>query len=200
MNVYEHCPTFENERWRIRPIEPTDAAGLAAVYGDPAALFNGDNCNGDDFHYATLERMEQAVAFWVEALPQGYFVRQTLVDKRTSALAGTMEAFLRTADDALTDTVLLRLDVGSAWENAEDLGTILALWMPKARAVFGGKQVATKVFAEASARRTALTAAGFGAADQVLVGKDGTAYGGYAVCPADGLCCGGGGRAPARPS
>ena len=58
MNVYEDCPVFQNERYVLRLVEDGDIGDLLKVYSDVKAvpLFNGDNCNGDDFHYTTPER------------------------------------------------------------------------------------------------------------------------------------------------
>ena len=63
MNIYKTCPDVHNERFRLRLVTQEDCEDLLKVYSDVKAvpLFNGDNCNGDDFYYATLERMQQAI-------------------------------------------------------------------------------------------------------------------------------------------
>ena len=65
MNIYENCPTFESNRFIFRPVRDEDCADLVKVYGDKFALpfFNGDNCHGDNFYYATEERMREALGF-----------------------------------------------------------------------------------------------------------------------------------------
>lgn len=77
MNPYETCPVFENENYLLRLITPADAEDLLQVYSDEKAVpyFNSDNCNGDDFHYTTLKRMQEAVQFWEFSYQHGYFVR-----------------------------------------------------------------------------------------------------------------------------
>ena len=62
-NVYEVCPSFENEKYLLRFVELSDAQELLNVYRDEKAVpyFNSDNCHGDIFFYETLERMEEAI-------------------------------------------------------------------------------------------------------------------------------------------
>ena len=57
MNIYGSCPTFESERFIARLLRAEDRDDLLRVYGDKKALpfFNSDNCNGDNFYYATGE-------------------------------------------------------------------------------------------------------------------------------------------------
>lgn len=65
-DVYEVCPVYEDEKYRLRLVEPGDLQDLLKVYSDPMAVpfFNGDNCNGDTFYYPTEARMGQALDFW----------------------------------------------------------------------------------------------------------------------------------------
>ena len=60
VDPYEKCPVYENKNYLFRLVETSDASDLLAVYSDERAMpfFNSDNCNGDDFHYTTLERMQ----------------------------------------------------------------------------------------------------------------------------------------------
>ena len=57
MNIYEKCPEFESERFLIRLLRDKDCDDLLKVYSDKKALpfFNSDNCDGDNFYYATKE-------------------------------------------------------------------------------------------------------------------------------------------------
>lgn len=65
VSPYEKCPIYENENYLLRLVEASDAPDLLLVYSDEKAVpyFNSDNCNGDDFHYTTLERMQSAIGF-----------------------------------------------------------------------------------------------------------------------------------------
>lgn len=64
---YELCPTFKSVSFTPRLVSLEDADALLKVYSDEKSvpLFNSDNCDGDDFHYTTSERMRQAIEFWL---------------------------------------------------------------------------------------------------------------------------------------
>lgn len=81
MNIYESCPVLENERFIIRLFHQDDCDELLKVYSDKNALpfFNSDNCDGDNFYYATKERMEEAIAFWKLSYENGWFVRLSII-------------------------------------------------------------------------------------------------------------------------
>ena len=66
MNIYETCPVLENEKFIIRLFQSEDCDDLLKVYSDKNALpfFNSDNCDGDNFYYATKERMTEVMGFW----------------------------------------------------------------------------------------------------------------------------------------
>ena len=67
MNPYENCPVFEDDKYMIRLLKKEDLDGLLKVYSDEKSVpfFNSDNCDGDDFHYTTKERMAQAIDYWL---------------------------------------------------------------------------------------------------------------------------------------
>lgn len=60
MNTFHTCPTSESEKFIIRLFQDEDCDNLLKVYSDKNALpfFNSDNCDGDNFYYATKERKE----------------------------------------------------------------------------------------------------------------------------------------------
>ena len=66
-DVYKICPQFENEQYLLRLVSKGDCLDLLKVYSDKKAVpfFNSDNCNGDDFHYTTEKRMQEAINFWI---------------------------------------------------------------------------------------------------------------------------------------
>lgn len=61
MNIYETCPTLESEKFAIRLFQNGDCDDLLKVYSDKNALpfFNSDNCDGDNFYYATKEEWQR---------------------------------------------------------------------------------------------------------------------------------------------
>lgn len=188
MNVYEHCPEMMGERFLLRLATQEDCGDLLKVYSDMAAvpLFNGDNCNGDDFHYPTLERMKQAIDFWLWSYEQGYFVRWSIVDKRADCAVGTIELFHRDSEDSYNGCAVLRLDLRSDYEAEAEIADILCLIIPKAYEWFSADRIITKAKPIASARIQALRKKGFVPSDAPLVGHDGTRYGDYWVRMADG--------------
>ena len=183
MNVYKSCPTFENERYMLRLTTLADEADLLKVYSDKKAvpLFNSDNCHGDDFHYTTRERMRQACEFWQTAYENGWFVRWSVIDKTTNEAIGTIEEFHRDADDYYTNCGLLRLDLRSNYEQADEIVSILSLIVEPSFDMFGCDKVATKAAPIAAERIKALTSLGLKPSDEPLIGHDGTKYYHYYV-------------------
>ncbi|MBQ6654318.1 MAG: GNAT family N-acetyltransferase [Erysipelotrichaceae bacterium] len=171
-NVYSHCPEMENDRFRLRPVRKKDAEDLLKVYSDRNALpfFNSDNCHGDNFYYPTLERMEQAIDFWLSSYENGWFVRWSVIDKTISQAIGTIEVFRRQADDDFNDVGVLRLDVRSDYERAEILEELLRLFVPQAYELFGCREIITKVPLYALERLQAAQRAGFEKSESLLIG------------------------------
>ena len=202
MNPYETCPVFESENYLLRLIKPTDTQDLLLVYSDEKAVpfFNGDNCNGDDFHYTTLERMQSAVDFWCQAHREGWFVRWVILDKHGrrpdtttnsvdsearstgNTAIGTIELFNREAEDYFTSCALLRLDLRSDYERADSIYEILSLIVPQTYEMFGSRMAATKVPPFAAERKAAVEKLGFTLSEEVLTGgDDGKEYKDYYV-------------------
>lgn len=172
-NVYEFCPSFESENYVIRQLQAKDIHGLLKIYSDTNALpfFNADNCHGDDFHYTTLERMQQAIDFWEEAYKNGWFVRWSVVDKRAQETVGTIEAFHRTAEDHFTDTCLVRLDLRSDYETEACIAEILQTIEKDFFDLFYCEKLATKGFPNSPERLKALRRLSYCKSDCPLVGS-----------------------------
>jgi len=183
MNVYEHCPSIESEKFQLRFVTEQDRDDLLRVYSDEAAvpLFNSDNCHGDDFHYTTAERMMEAIRFWIWSYAQGYFVRWSIVDRKAGCAVGTVELFHRVSEDSFNGSAVLRLDLRSDYEREADLVDILGLIVPKAYGWFGSDRIVTKAKPIATERIKALRKTGFAPEDAPLIGQDGTQYGDYWV-------------------
>ena len=184
MNPYEKCPVYENENYFLRLIEAADAQDLLLVYSDEKAVpfFNSDNCNGDDFHYTTLERMQNAVAFWQQAHTEKWFVRWVIIDKNIGHVVGTIELFNRQANDYFNNCGLLRLDLRSDYERTESIFEILSLIVPPTFELFDCQMIATKVPSFASERKIAVEKLGFALSEEALVGgDDGKIYKDYYV-------------------
>lgn len=184
-DVYDTPPVFEDERYLIRFIGQEDCADLLCVYSDENAVpfFNSDNCGGDDFHYTTMERMRQAIDFWLREYGQRYYVRFAICDKRINHTAiGTVEIFNRQAEDFFTDCGLLRLDLRSDYETEGEILHLLSLMIPPIFPLFSCRMIATKAIPAAKERISALKKYGFTLSSEKLIGgHDGTAYGDYWV-------------------
>ena len=178
---YIAFPAFGNERFLLRRIENRDVGDLLEVYSDEKAAryFNGDNCNGDDFHYVTEEQMEKAMDFWYYSYEHRYFIRWAIVDKSNSRVIGTMEQFHRDSDDHFSNCSLLRLDLKSDYEQKDTIKNILILVIPSSFQLFHCDKVVTKSFEENVERENALYELGFVNPNQELVGHDGERYRGY---------------------
>ena len=181
MNIYETCPTLESEKFIIRLFEDTDCDDLLKVYSDKMALpfFNSDNCDGDNFYYATKERMAEAIGFWHMAYENGWFVRLSIVDKSVSNVIGTVELCLRVSEDVFNHMGILRVDVRSDYEQEEVLSEIFSLVTPGLEDLLGCKGVLTKAPIYAVERIKAIQKVGFSKSDYLLIGKTGYAYDGY---------------------
>ncbi len=182
-DVYQTCPQFENEQYRIRFISETDCLDLLKVYSDKKSVpfFNSDNCGGDDFYYTTESRMRQAIDYWLWEYRRKGFVRWSIIDKRTSEAVGTIELFNRNADDYFTECGLLRLDLRSDYETTKDIENILSLIVIPTFEMFQCDKIATKAVPEACERIHALTKLNFMPSDEKVIGHDGTEYSSYFV-------------------
>ena len=181
MNIYEKCPTLESGRFLLRLTEDEDCDDLLAVYSDKHALpfFNSDNCHGDNFYYATRERMAQAMEFWKYSYDNGWFVRLSIVDKAVAQVIGTVELCLRVSEDAFDHMGILRVDVRSDYEEADTLYDVFSLTTPHVPQWLGCNGVITKVPIYAVERMQAVQKAGYMKSEHMLVGQDGYLYNGY---------------------
>ena len=181
MNIYEACPVLESENFLFRQVKEEDCDDLLKVYSDKYALpfFNSDNCDGDNFYYATGERMAEAIAFWHLSYKNGWFARLSIVDKGESNVIGTIELCLRVSEDVFDHMGILRIDVRSDYEKEDVLYEIAALITPHLSELLGCSGIITKVPIYAVERTKAFQKAGFVKSEHLLTGKTGYAYDGY---------------------
>lgn len=172
-NVYEECPSFEGENYLIRKLDKNDLNDLLAIYSDKNAVpfFNSDNCHGDDFYYATKERVQQAIDFWEDSYANGYFVRWSVVDKKKNTVVGTIEAFHREAEDYFNNTGLIRLDLRSDYEKRDCIVEVMQLIEKDFFDLFYCDKLATKGFPSSAERIEALKQLHYAKSDEFLVGS-----------------------------
>ena len=182
-DVYSICPQFENEKYLLRLVSEKDCLDLLKVYSDEKAVpfFNSDNCHGDTFYYTTESRMKEAVDFWLLEYSGKGFVRWVIIDKFKDEAIGTIELFQRIADDYFTECGLLRLDVRSDYETADEIQNILFLIVSPAFELFHCNMIATKAKTDAKERRIALGKIGFCETSEKLIGHDGAEYDSYFI-------------------
>lgn len=182
-DVYKNCPIYRNENYILRLVSQEDKNDLLKVYSDEKAVpfFNSDNCHGDDFHYTTEKRMEQAIDYWLLEYSRKGFVRWTIISKVANEAIGTIELFHRESSDYFTNCGLLRLDIRSDYEISSEIIKILELIIEPAYALFHCDKIATKAIASATERIKALTDLGFEISDNQIVGQGGIKYDSYFV-------------------
>ena len=181
MTVYEACPALESDRYLLRLCRHEDVDDLLKVYGDRNALpfFNSDNCDGDNFYYASKERMTEALRFWRTAYENGWFARLSIVDKAVDAVIGTVELCRRVSEDAFDNMGILRVDVRSDYERENELYAVFSLVTPEIENMLVCKGVLTKAPIYAVERIRAVQRAGYTKSEHFLIGKTGYAYDGY---------------------
>lgn len=183
-DVYKECPVLENDRFLLRLIEEKDAEDLLKVYSDKRVLpfLNSDNCHGDNFYMTGTEDVRNAIHYWLKEYAGRGFVRFTVFDKSVNAAVGTIELFLRRAEDYFNDCGLLRLDLRFDYENPKDIAEVLSVIIEPAYSLFGCSWLATKAPVYAVDRIEALKKMGFELSDQCLGGSyGGRVYDGYWV-------------------
>ena len=181
MNIYENCPVLENEKFIIRLFNNEDCDDLLEVYSDKNALpfFNSDNCDGDNFYYATKERMTETIDFWNMSYRNGWFVRPSVVAHTSSTVICTVELCLRVSGDEFNNMGISRVDVRSDYEQENELYGIVSLITPEIEKMLGCKGVLTKAPIYAVERIKAIQKVGFTKSEHMLIGKTGYAYDGY---------------------
>ena len=172
--VYEEVPEFENNDYLLRFVTVEDAKDLLKVYSDKNALpfFNSDNCHGDNFYYPTIERMNEAIQFWLYSYKEKYFVRWAIVEKKSNTAIGTIELFHRTAEDFFNHTGVLRLDLRSDLEKAEVIQNIANLIVPPAYDLFDADKIITKIPLYAIERQAAFGKSGFTKSEEFMIGTN----------------------------
>ena len=138
-------------------------------------FFNSDNCDGDNFYYATKERMTEAIGFWKMSYENGWFARLSIVDKTISTVIGTVELCLRVSEDEFNNMGILRVDVRSDYEQENELYGIFSLVTPELEKMLGCKGVLTKAPIYAIERMKAIQKVGFTKSEHFLIGKSGYA-------------------------
>jgi hypothetical protein len=170
-DIYEECPEYNKKLITLRKTSVEDANELLKCYSDEKAVpfFNSDNCNGDNFHYTTLERMKRAIDFWVYSYKNKYFVRWTVILNDTNEKIGTIEMFHRIADDEYNHYGVLRIDLQSGYETPPIIGEVLEIANENFYEVFNVEAILTKAIPYAAERIASLGQKGYCPTNRKLV-------------------------------
>ena len=181
VDVYQKCPSLENEQYLLTLVSKDDYKDLLRVYSDKNAVpfFNSDNCNGDDFYYVTEERMKRQIDFWLKEYSNRYYVRWSVLDKECGEIIGTIELFNRRADDYFSNCGLLRIDLRSDYEKSDKIRALLTLIIQNGFDLFNCDKIATKAVPSDVERILALKSLGFELSGEKVIGHDGAEYGDY---------------------
>lgn len=183
MDIYEHCPLISFEHFSFELVSLSHCKDLLKCYSDlkAVALFNSDNCGGDDFYYTSYERMSEAIEYWLWEYSRKGFVRLSIIDRLFDEAIGTLEMFKREAEDFFNDTVILRIDLRSDYENYAVIKSVVSAFINNYLQLLECRSVATKAVQLASERIAALCDIGFKRSYEMLVGHDGTEYSDYYI-------------------
>ena len=148
-NPYEVRPSYESTSFLLHLVSRDDAVDLLNCYSNPESqkYFNTDNCTSD-FLYSTLEEMQECIETWLSAYQNEWYVRFSIVDKRTEKAVGTAEIFGGKHG-------VLRIDLLPQYENKSQLSELLSI----ADAFFFDFNcgiIVTKVFSDSEQRIEAL--------------------------------------------
>jgi ribosomal-protein-alanine N-acetyltransferase len=170
-NIYEECPTYIKDLITLRQTTSEDIEELLKCYSDEKAVpfFNSDNCNGDDFHYTSLERMKQAIDFWDYSYANKYFARWTVIANDTHEKVGTIEMFHRLAADEFNHYGVLRIDLQSKYETQKYIDNILEIVNQNFFRAFDVKFILTKAIPDATERIASLGREGYVPINKKLV-------------------------------
>jgi len=162
-DIYEECPAYIKKHVTLRKTCIEDAPELLKCYSDENAVpfFNSDNCNGDNFHYKTIERMNNAIDFWNFSYKNKYFVRWTVMLNDTSEKIGTIEMFHRIADDEFNHYGVLRVDLQSNYETQVIIDEILEIANENFYVAFDVEAILTKAISIATERISSLVRKGY---------------------------------------
>lgn len=152
MSVYENCPAYQTERFRLRLVRMEDAEALLPCYSDPAAVANMNaDCCTSDFYYTTLEQMRDCIGFWLESYLRGDFVRFAVEDGGDAV--GTVELF---GDEY----GVLRIDLPTRYEDEQTMRELIRLAMKEMVPDFPMGRLCIKA-GHAPARKAAALSLGF---------------------------------------
>jgi len=168
---YENCPEFETDHFRLRQVREEDAEELlASFYGNLSGwmFFGNDMCKSIFAgRYATLEEMKKCIRSWLSEYKNRYYIRFTVLDKKTSQAIGTIEVFDNIHReknwklDAVKHGFVLHMDLAVPYETRAYISELLRLADREFYCLFDFEYLLIRAVPAATERIAALTAAGY---------------------------------------
>ena len=157
-NVFEECPVYQSEHFRLRKMEMEDAEGLFSCYSNPVAAkyFNGDCC-GDDFYYTDFGQFVKCMEFWESRYQEQDFVRFTVMDIELEKIIGMAEicpCYKYSVDGH--GMGILRLDLLPEYEAGKDIQELMEMLLEQVYEDFHVRSVIMKAQEDAMIRRNVL--------------------------------------------
>jgi hypothetical protein len=120
-DIYKNCPTYETNSFKLRLVKMEDAGDLLECYSDKTAVskMNADHCTSD-FYFTTIEQMQDCISFWLAEYNKKYYVRLSILLKKSDKVIGTVEVFGG-------EYGVLRIDIGTAYEKNNYLEELIRL-------------------------------------------------------------------------
>jgi len=127
MNPYEISPIYETKSLRLRLVTIADAYDLLKCYSDPDAVakMNADKSTSD-FHYTSVEQMQDCIAFWLREYEKKRYVRLAIVPKEYGKAVGTVEMFGSDFSE-IGSAGVLRIDLASEYEKPDVISELTSL-------------------------------------------------------------------------
>lgn len=158
VSVFEQCPVYESEHFKIRKMKMEDAKELFQCYSnkEAAQYFNGDCCN-DDFYYTDYAEFVKCMKYWESRYQEKDFVRFTIMDTRLTQAVGTVEicpSFKYSADQCCMG--ILRIDILPEYESEEEFTELMQVILNHVYEDFDVRSVIMKAQVNADIRRKVL--------------------------------------------
>ncbi len=140
-NIYEKCPEFETNSFRLRLVNLEDAKDLLTCYSDPNAVarMNADNCTSN-FYFTTEDEMKTYIEFWLSTYMNKGFVRLAIIPKaeiNAEHAIGTIELFGG-------EYGVLRIDLATEWEQSRYIEEIIKLVIDRLVGILQVKKLVIK--------------------------------------------------------
>lgn len=155
IDPFVECLNLETNSFSLRLVELEDAEELLKCYSDKIAVskMNADNCTSD-FNYTTITEIEDCIKFWIFSYTNRYFLRLSIIDKKTTLPIGTIEIFGG-------GNGVFRIDIQSKYETNQYISELLELASKYFFDMFGNENIYVKAIPSATQRRLALENCGY---------------------------------------